>query len=60
MKLEHETYEMIYSEVVSRLEKEGFLKKIKTDIAQVIGYGDIINEEKTEKIQSREFIIQIY
>lgn len=59
MKLEHETYEMIYSEVVNRLEKEGFLKKIKTDIAEIIGYGDIINEEKTEKIESRCVVMQI-
>jgi hypothetical protein len=34
---------MIYNEVVSRLEKEGYLKKIKSEVADVIGYGDIIN-----------------
>jgi hypothetical protein len=34
---------MIFGEVVTRLEKEGFLKKIKSDIAEIIGYGDIIN-----------------
>lgn len=39
MKTEHETYEMIFNEVVSRLEKEGFLKKIKADVADTIGYG---------------------
>ncbi len=50
MKLEHETYEIIYNDIVSKLEKEGSLKKIKTEMAESIGYGDIINEEKTEKI----------
>ena len=50
MKVEHETYEMIYGEVVSRLDKEGYLKKIKAEVSENIGYGDIINEEKTEKI----------
>lgn len=42
---------MISAEVLSRLEKEGCLKKIKSEMAEVIGYGDIINEEKTDKIE---------
>jgi hypothetical protein len=43
MKLEHETYEIIYVDIVNKLEKEGLLKKIKNEVAEVIGYGDIIN-----------------
>lgn len=43
MKLEHETYELIHSEIVSRLDKENMLKKIKNEVAEIIGYGDIIN-----------------
>ena len=43
IKLEHETYEIIFAEVVTRLEKEGYLKKIKSELADIIGYGDIIN-----------------
>jgi hypothetical protein len=42
----------MYGEVVSRLDKEGCLKKIKAEMAESIGYGDIINEEKTDKIES--------
>lgn len=57
MKLEHETYEMIFAEVVTRLEKEGYLKKIKSEVADVIGYGDIINEEKTDKIEGNSSTI---
>jgi hypothetical protein len=44
MKLEHETYETIFVDIIVRLEKEGLLKKIKSEIAEAIGYGDIINE----------------
>lgn len=51
MKLEHETYELISADIVSKLEKEGVLKKIKNEVTEIIGYGDIINEEKTEKIE---------
>ena len=50
MKVEHDTYDMMFGQVVSKLEKEGFLKKIKGEVAETIGYGEIINEEKTEKI----------
>ena len=38
---------MIFAEVTNRLEKEGFLKKIKGEVSENIGYGEIINEEKT-------------
>jgi hypothetical protein len=51
MKLEHETYELIYSDILNKLEKENLLKKIKSEVTDIIGYGDIINEEKTEKIE---------
>lgn len=34
---------MLSSEVLSRLDKEGCLKKIKGEMSEVIGYGDIIN-----------------
>ena len=53
MKAEHETYELINSEVLSRLEKEGCLKKVKSEMAEHIGYGEIINEEKTDKIEGK-------
>lgn len=53
MKLEHETYEIIYADIIAKVEKEGFFKKIKTEVAEQIGYGDIINEEKTDKIEGK-------
>ena len=43
---------MIYAEVITRLDREGCLKKVKAEMAETIGYGDIINEEKTDKIES--------
>ena len=49
---------MMFGEVVSKLEKEGFLKKIKGEVAETIGYGEIINEEKTEKIEGTLSLIQ--
>ena len=39
MKVEHETYEMIFGEVINKVEKEGYLKKIKAEVADIIGYG---------------------
>lgn len=56
MKLEHETYEIIYADIIAKVEKEGFFKKIKTEVAEQIGYGDIINEEKTDKIEGKSRI----
>jgi hypothetical protein len=29
---------------VARIEKEGLMKKIKSEVSESIGYGDIINE----------------
>ena len=53
VKVEHDTYEFIYADLIGRLEREGLLKKVKAEVSEVIGYGDIINEEKTDKIESR-------
>lgn len=30
---------MIFAEVISKVDKEGFLKKIKAEVSDIIGYG---------------------
>jgi hypothetical protein len=46
MKLENETYEIVYNDIMNKFDKEGCCKRIKEEIVNQIGYSEIINEEK--------------
>ena len=49
MKLEHETYEILYNDVARVLERDGILKKLKEDIGSFLGRNEIVNQDTIEK-----------
>lgn len=52
MKSEHESYEIVYNDIVSSLEKQGLYKILRTEMSAVVGHGEVINEERMEKMEA--------
>lgn len=51
MKSEHESYEMIYNDIVLCTEKLSLYKLLKTEMTAAVGHGEVINEERMEKME---------
>lgn len=44
MKAEHESYEMVYNDIIVSLEKLSLFKILKTEMTSAVGHGEVINE----------------
>lgn len=57
MKVEHDSYEIIFNEISLRLDNENMGKNVRNEIVAQVGRNDVISEENNEKLESNTSFI---